>query len=390
MSTRARLTVLLTSVPIIAFILVGGYLGRAGAREDTYRHLRIFEDVVSLISNNYVEEVELETVIQGALRGLSDGLDADSAYLLEEDVERIETGRPLPDGRIGVELTRQFYVKIVAPEDQSPATRAGLLAGDLIRAIDNQPTRSMSALEATRLLRGEPGSAVMLSLLRGNTSEPYEIKLIRERLERASVSARPLSPGEAYIRVASFGEGVTQEIAAAIAQLTSQGATRLVIDVRNTAGGSHDEGIAAARLFVGSGTILRRAEQGRQDEDATPIETTTGTDAIDTPVILLTNAGTADAAELFTASLVSSERAETVGQRTAGRVSLQKLVRLPDGTGLWLSWARYLKASGDPLHRYGVEPTLAIDLRTVELGEPLPDDDVPLERAIERLRSTQL
>ena len=388
MTSRTRLVVLFATVPVIAFTLVGGFLGRVVAREDTYRHLRIFEDVVSLISNNYVEAVEFDGVMKGALRGLAEGLDADSAYLLEEDVERIDGGHPLPDGRIGVEVTRQFYVQIVAPRDGSPAARAGLLPGDFIRAIDDQPTRLMSAIEGARRLRGEPGSTVHLSLLRGNTAESFEIDLVRERPEGDRVSYRLLPTGEGYIRVASFAEGAAEDLERAVTALLTEGATGLVVDVRNAAGGSYEEGIAAARLFVASGTMVRRIEHGQGDDDALRIDATAGDEAIDSPVILLSNAGTADAAELFTAALVDSDRAETVGRRTAGRASVQKLVRLPDATGLWLSWARYLKGSGDPIHRYGVEPTVTVDVRPVELGEPLPDGDQVLEQALERLRMT--
>ena len=182
---RTRLVVLVVSVPLIAFTLVGGFLGREAAGENPYRHLRILEDVVSLISNNYVEDIDLGGVMDGALRGLTDGLDADSAYLSAEDVDRIESGRPLPAGGIGVEVRRRYYLQVVAPLDGSPAARAGILPGDFIRAIDGTPTRFMSNIEGQRLLRGEPGSTVTVSLIRGSTQEPYDIDLVREERRRS-------------------------------------------------------------------------------------------------------------------------------------------------------------------------------------------------------------
>ena len=391
MSTRTRLIVLAATVPVIVFTLVGGFLGRAVAREDTYRHLRIFEDVASLISNNYVEPVDLDDVMKGALRGLSDGLDADSSYLLEVDVERIQAGRSLPAGRIGVDVTQQFYVQIVAARDGSPAARAGLQPGDYIRAIDGQPTRQMSAIEGTRLLRGAPGSTLTLSLLRGNTQEPYDIDLVREELAHPNVTSRLIEGGtEGYLRISHFDAGVADEIETAIAALRAQGATTLLVDIRSAAGGSTDAGIEAARRFIPSGTVLRRAEHGQQRDDALPIDSSTGDDAIDEALVLLANFGTSDAAEVFAAALVGTGRAETVGQRTAGRASLQKLVPLPDGTGLWMSYARFLKASGDPIHRFGVEPAVAVDLPTVELGEPLPSGDPIFDEALAHLRATAL
>ena len=385
MSRQARLVVLFTIVPILAFTMVGGFLGRAVAREDTYRHLRIFEDVVSLIANNYVEEVDLDGVMEGALRGLAGGLDADSTFLSAEDVARIESDTPLSEGQLGVEVTRQYYTQIIAARDGSPAARAGLVPGDYIRTIDGQSTRLLSAIESNRLLRGAPGSTVQLSLLRGNTQEPYDIELTRERLSPLPVDGRLMDGTVGYVRVGAFTQGVADEIEAEVARLVAAGATSLLIDVRGAAGGAFEDGIEAARLFVESGTLLRRVEQGDQE---VLVEATAGADAISERVVLLTNPGTTHAAELFVASLASTDRADTVGQRTGGRTSLQKLIKLPDDTGLWLSWARYRDASGEPIHRFGVQPTVEVQVPFVELGEPAASDDPILESGLEHLRAS--
>ena len=385
MSRRARLVVLFTTVPIVTFTMVGGYLGRAVAREDTYRHLRIFEDVVSLISSNYVEDVELDGVMAGALRGLAGGLDTDSTFLSAEEVARIESGAPLPDGQLGVEVSRQYYSQIIAARDESPAARAGLVPGDYIRAINGESTRLLSALESGRLLRGEPGSTVRLSLLRGNTQEPYDIELTRERLSPLLVSGRVMDGTVGYVRVGAFSQGIADEIQAEVARLVAAGANSLLIDVRGTAGGAFEDGIAAARLFVESGTLLQRMEHGDQQ---VLVEATAGAGAIAERVVLLTNYGTAHAAELFVAGLAGAERADRVGQRTGGRVSVQKLVKLSDGSGLWLSSARYVSASGEPLHRLGIQPTVEVEIPFVELGEPAAPDDPILERGLEHLRAS--
>ena len=324
MRPRVRLGIIFVTGPVIAFTLVGGFLGQAVVPEDVYRHLRIFEDVVSHIAENYVDEVELEDVMQGALRGLSSGLDSDSAYLSAEDVLRIEAGQPLPEGGLGIEVSSQYYLQIVAVRDRSPAARAGLLPGDYVRAINDQTTRLVSAIEGQRLLRGEPGSSVRLSLLRGNTSEPYDISLVRERPQGTAVTTRLLSTDIGYIRVPGFENGMADQIETAVSGLGTRGATRLIVDVRSTAGGSYEEGIAASRLFVASGMLLRRAEHG--DQQIT-IEATAGSAAIDIPLVVLIDGGTAHAAELFAAGLHGPGRADMIGQRSAGRVSLQRLVK---------------------------------------------------------------
>ncbi len=385
---RTRIIVFFASIPIIAFTLVGGYYGRAaGEEEQTYRHLRVFEDVVSLISNNYVELVDLDDVLQGALRGLAEGLDSDSAYLSAPNVRWIQSGEPLPEGRIGLDVTRRYYLQVVAARDGSPAAEAGIAPGDFVRAIDGDPTRLLSVIEGKQRLHGDPGTTVTLSLIRGSTQEPYDIELVRERLAPAAVEGRLLQEAEGvgYLRIPAFDENVAAAIADTAAVLDTEGAGHLIVDVRNAAEGTYAAAVAAARLFVATGTLAIREENG---DTRTPLEATAGPDAIETPMTLLTNFGSSGPAEVFVAALVGNDRATTVGQRTAGRTSLQRLVPLPDGSGLWLSWARYLNGSGEAIHPFGIEPAVGVAVQLPELGEPLPEEDEILQRALEELRET--
>ena len=384
MSTKTRWIIALASVPVIAFTLIGGYLGRVSAGENTYRHLRIFEDVVSLISNNYVEEVDLDEVMQGALRGLAEGLDSDSAYLLEEDVDRLERGGTLPEGNVGLTVTRRYYTQVVATRDGSPAAAAGILPGDFVRAIDGEPTRFMSAIEADRRLHGQPGSTVTVSLIRGRTQEPYDITLERNTTANLEVTGRLLDTTNAIgiVRIPSFHDDVANQVSDVITALTAQGASRFVIDVRNAATGSYPNALDTARLFIDDGTLVILQEQGGTKTSVEASQTGT---RIDIPMTLLINYGSSGPAELFVAALSDRERAKAIGQRTAGRVGLQKLVRLPDGTGLWLSYARYLTASEEPIHLYGIQPSIPVPIEAPELGEPLSADDPILDRAVEEM-----
>src|SRR5215510_3003374 len=144
MTSRTRLFVLVISTPVIAFAIIGGYLGQAMAKDETYQHLRVFEDVVSLVLNNYVEEVDVKKAMRGAMNGLSDGLDADSSYLPPDVAKAFESNAPIGPADIGVELTRQYYLRVVSVRPGSPAAKAGLRTGDFVRAIDNRATRDMS------------------------------------------------------------------------------------------------------------------------------------------------------------------------------------------------------------------------------------------------------
>src|SRR5882757_9190821 len=150
MTSRTRAVVLSITAPVVAFAIVGGFLGKVMAREDTFQHLKPFDDVVSLISSNYVEDVSLDKVMQGAMRGLTDGLDPDSAYLAPDQVKELEGRATPPTGEVGLELTRQYYLRVIAARDNSPAAKAGLRTGDYIRAINEMPTRDLSVWEGMR------------------------------------------------------------------------------------------------------------------------------------------------------------------------------------------------------------------------------------------------
>jgi carboxyl-terminal processing protease len=268
----------------------------------------------------------------------------------------------------------------VAARDGSPAARAGLRTGDYVRAIDGRPTRDMSVFEGARRLQGPIGSTVTLTVIRGNAAEPHRVPLVRERAPAPIVSSRVAAPGVGYVRVAAFGPAVAADLRKQIAELERGGAGALIIDVRGTATGQAEAALNAARLFVGSGTLVQREVRDRAPENLTA----PGPAAITLPVTLLTTAGTSGVAELFVAALVDNKRAESVGERTLGRAAEQKLVKLPDGSGLWLTWARYLTPAGKAILGAGLEPTETVEEPDVEFGAAAPSTDPILEKALAR------
>jgi carboxyl-terminal processing protease len=382
MSSRTRVIVMTISAPVIAFAIVGGFLGKAMAREDTYQHLKIFDDVVSLIMSNYVEEANVDKVMRGAMHGLADGLDPDSAYLTADEVKQIENNTPVAPGDVGIDLTRQYYLRVIATRDDSPAAKAGIRTGDYIRAIGETPTREMSVWEGMRTLRGAPGSKVSVTVIRGNAADPHVIELVRAAVPTNDVSGRMAAPGVGYVRIAAIGSSTAGRLRSQIQDLTKAGAQKFMIDLRRTSGGVPDQGIDLARLFVSSGTLAMRESRGGPKET---IATSSGDGAITAPVVLLIDAGTSAAAELFASALAGNKRADLVGEHTIGRAATQKLVKLPDGAGLWLSTARYLTPAGNPLHEKGLEPTVAVDEPDVEFGQTPPPGDPVYDKALERL-----
>ncbi len=383
MTARTRLVVLFVTAPVIVFALVGGVLGKTWTREEVYQDLRVFEDVVSLISSNYVEDVELSKVMRGAMRGLAEGLDPDSAYLTPEELRRSEGADKLPAAGIGVELTRQYYLRVIAARDGSPAAKAGLRPGDFIRAVNGRPTREMSVHEGMALLRGAAGSKVSLLVIRGNAADPHPVELVREVQNGADVSSRMEQGNVGYVRIASFGPGVAAAVSAKVADLAKAGATALALDIRNTATGPLDAGLDTARLFVPSGTLALKETKGAGRQPVTADGTGS---TVKLPAVVLVNDGTSGAAELFAAALAGNQRADLVGERTQGRAAMQKLVRLPDGAAMLISNAWYLTPAGDPIHEKGLAPAVAVEVPEVEFGATPPPADPILEKALERLK----
>lgn len=381
MTDRTRLIVIALTLPVMAYTLVGGVLGRVVAQEGAYRHLRIFEEVVALVTGNYVEQVDADRIMQGALWGLGEGLDPESSYLTPDEVLLHDAGFDDAEAGVGLTLTRRYYVQVVAARDGSPAARAGLRPGDYLRQIDGNPTRAMSVVRARRLLRGAAGSTVSLEVIRGNAAEPVTLELVRGGGRSANVTSRLAAPGTGYLRIAEFDATTAGAVAAAHDSLTEQGAEHLVIDLRGTAVGSFESGVAAAELFTDADPlVLRESPDGRQ-----PVARGPRPPSIAAPLVLLTDFGTAGAAELFAAVLADAGRAETVGVRTAGRAAEQTLVPLPDGGGLLLSSTRYLTAGGESIHRQGVAAAVPVQAPEPELTAEAPDAPPTPEAADEDL-----
>ncbi len=386
MSFKTRVSVLLLSTPVLAFVLVGGLMGKEQPAAPTkYQQLSIFQEVVDLVLHNYVGEVQVDRVMDGAMRGLADGLDPDSAFLNPTQVKALEAGEPPVDGDVGIELTRRYYLYVIAARDGSPAQKAGLRTADTIRSIDGKPTRDMSVFEGTRALRGKAGSKVTLTIIRGNAADPHEVTLIRDRIAGPLVTSRLIGT-TGYLRIASFRNGSVEELRKQAADLSKNGAKALILDVRRTAEGPLENGIAAARVFVKKGTLAIKSTRSKT-ENREPVSTQAGDQTIDLPAAVLVTTGTSGPAELFVAALNDNKRAELIGERTLGRAGIQKLVKLPEGRGLWLTYARYLTPNGNPIQGRGLEPTVVVDDPDVEFGAAAPEKDPILDTALERIKT---
>ena len=396
MTSRTRLWVLVVSTPIIAFVLIGGYLGQAMTKDETLRNLRVFEDVMQLVVDNYVEDVDVRKAMRGAMRGLTDGLDIDSSFLPPDLVKVYENKEAPAAADIGVELARGYYLRVVSARDGSAAAKAGIRTGDYIRAIDGRSTRDISPFEGARMLRGAVGSKVTLLVIRGNAAEPHELAVARERTSGAELTSRMANASTGYVRILDFTPNSPARIRQAIDALAKTGATRYVIDLRGAARGDLDDGVAAARVFVRNGTLAVRVTRdplARADaKDKTRKETieAQATDgAVAAPVVLIVDSGTSGPGELFAAALEGNKRAELVGDRTIGRTARQQLVKLPDGSGLLLTTVRSPSPSSAAIHEKGLIPAVPVPEPDVEFGAEAPKTDPALDKALERIAAKQ-
>lgn len=380
---RAKYVILGLSIPFVLYAILGGFLGRALARDSAYRYLSVFQDVVTHVMNFYVEPPEMDTVMDGAIRGMMDALDPDSCYLTPEEFEAFNSPDQHPQAGIGVEVTKRYYVQVVAVLPGSPADTAGLEPGDMIKSIDGQNTREVNVIVGESMLKGPAGSEVELEVVRARQPDPIDITVKRRDVVASPVEFELLSPGTGYLHIASFRAGTATDVKRGLEILKGQGAERMVLDLRNSFGRVADDGAHVAELFIAGGVAARLQSRNGETTDLTLANDRV---AFEGPIVVLINRASSGAAEIVASALRSSRRAELVGVQTQGRAAVQKAIALGDGAGLVLSVGQYWTPDGKALLGEGLEPTVEVS-RTVDT----PDDEDPaLDRAIEILNEQLL
>lgn len=370
--------VLAISIPFVLYAILGGFLGRALARDSAYRYLSVFQDVVTLVMNNYLTEPEMDKVMDGAIRGMLEALDPDSAYLTAEEYAEFKDPGAHKKADIGVELTKRYYLQVVSVLPGSPADKVGVEPGDLIKSIDGENTREINVVVGESMLRGPAGSKVTLEVIRSRQPDPQPIEVERLEVLGSPVTFKQLPDGTGYIQVTSFRPGTDTDVKRAIEMLKGQGSHELVLDLRNSFGRIAEEGGKVAELFISGGVAARL--QSRKGE-TTDVTLATDRVAFDGPVVVLVNRGSGGAAEIVASAFRSSKRGELVGVPTSGRSAVQKALSLGDGTAIVISVAQYWTPDGKPLLGEGLEPTVEVE-RTLDAAA---DSDPILDKGIEVL-----
>jgi carboxyl-terminal processing protease len=382
MSPRGRLFVALVSTTLVGYVAVGSLLGRVMG-DSTYGQLTVFNEVVRLVLEAYVEPVNLDRAMAGARLGLTDALDGDSAYLDAEEFRAYQQSGRETDGDLGLVLTRRFsFLMVVSARPGSPGEKAGVRPGDVLKTIDGKHTRPLPPSTGQRLLRGAPGSVVKLTLLRAG-SDPIDVTAVRERLSPSPPRGRMLEDGSGYLKVPEMSTRVADEVRSELEVLKRSGARRLVLDLRGSGYGVPAEGIKVAELFLHGGTAAKLASAGAEEEQVLTADP--GRRAWELPMAVLVDTGTAGAAEIVAAALLESGRSQVVGEHTFGRAGIQKPVPLPEG-GLVLTVARYLSPKGKAIHGEGIEPSVRVEDGEPAEGEEAEPGDPILEKALEILQ----
>jgi len=376
--TTDRKVMLVLTTALVLFSVSGAMMGRVVAVEGTYSYLKLFNEALYLIVHNYVQPVQLDSLMEGAYRGMLESLDPANEYLTPVQYEKAFKGDGGGPAGAGLTLSkRRGYLVVVSVQSGSPASEAGMQTGDVVVMIDGRSTRHMGVWEATRALRGKPSTKVTLNISPVAAAGRKTIELTRKTLAAPAPSGVFEAPDAGVVRLAALQEGDAKRLDQAIAGLKKRGAARLLLDLRGCSSDSLAEGIGAASLFIDSGTIV--TVNDRYDGDKA-YKADGRRRAWSGPLVVLVDEGTSGACEVLAAALRDDRSAPIVGKKTWGEGAVRALLPLQQGDGVILATGKLLSPSGKEWHGQGIQPDLAIDGRLTD------SEDTQLKKAIEYLR----
>lgn len=348
--------------------------------------LRTFSEIFGRIKSSYVESVEDTELIEGAIRGMLSSLDPHSSYLDMDDFKELQEGTSGEFGGLGIEVTMEDgFVKVVAPIDDTPAAEAGIQPGDLIIRLDDQPVKGLSLNEAVDIMRGEPGSKLLLTIVRDGEDKPVKVELERDIIKVESVRHEMLEPGFGYVRIATFQSPTAESLRNSIDALKEENEGQLsglVLDLRNNPGGVLDAAVDVSDAFLDSGLVVYT--EGRVDDADAEFKAKPG-DLLDgAPIIVLVNSGSASASEIVAGALQDHERAIVIGTQTFGKGSVQTVMPLTNDTAVKMTTARYYTPNGRSIQAEGIVPDIIMEPITVTQSEAAKDFQPVRERDLSR------
>jgi carboxyl-terminal processing protease len=398
LKTRGILVLAIGTMLGVSLSVGGALLGGRHAppeRDLSWEQARLFAEVMERVKRDYVEPVDDAVLLESAVRGMVADLDAHSQYLDEAEYQDIRISTTGNYSGVGIEVsTLDGAIRVVAPIDNTPAERAGILSGDTIVSIDGVEVDPDRLHETIELMRGKPGSKVAITVARDDAPEPLEFTIRRENIHVASVRHEILEPSYGYVRVSQFNETTPDELSSAIDEMMEEIRKRdgsmmsgLVIDLRNNPGGILDAAVDVSDLFLDSGVIV--IADGRTPEARFTRRARRGDILDGASIVVLVNRGSASASEIVAGALQDHHRALIVGTETFGKGLVQTVMPLSKGRAIKLTTSRYYTPSGDSIHKKGISPDVFVDgpggLPSTAFVDR--EDDVQLIEALDRLRS---
>jgi len=362
---------LLVTVALLIFCCLLNPLNTFAKDQGTYQNLETFANVLSLLEKNYVDGIDPEEVIQGAIKGMLSSLDPHSSYLKPENFKDLQIETSGSFSGIGIEITmKDNLLVVVAPIEGTPAFIKGVKAGDIIIKIDSVSTKDMTLMDAVSLLRGKKGSEVTISIQRKGWDEVQNFTITRDVIPLHSVKSKLLEPGYGYIRITNFQSKTSHDAKEALTKLSAdKELSGLILDLRNNPGGLLEQSVKISDLFLDDGMIVYT--KGRIESQNTEYYAHAGGLKLKAPLIILVNGGSASASEIVAGALQDHQRALILGVQTFGKGSVQTVFPMSNGTGLRLTTARYYTPNGRSIQAKGITPDLVVPLQ-----QP-PEDQSP-------------
>ena len=325
--------------------------------------LRAFAEIFGRIKRDYVEPVEDRVLLEHAIRGMLSGLDPHSAYLGEDEFKELKVGTTGEFGGLGIEVGMENgFVKVISPIDDTPAQRAGVEAGDLIIRLDDKPVKGMSLNDAVKIMRGKPGSKIVIMVVREGRDAPFQIEIIRDIIKTTSVKGRILEDKFGYIRISHFQAHTSEDMLKNIQRLKEESGDALkglILDLRNNPGGVLNGAVAVSDAFLEEGLIVYtegRINDSQLKFNAAPDDILEGA-----PIVVLVNGGSASASEIVAGALQDRKRAIIMGTETFGKGSVQTVIPISQKRAVKLTTARYYTPSGRSIQAEGIMPDIVLN-----------------------------
>ena len=341
--------------------------------------LHTFSQIFGKVKDDYVKEISDKELLEHAIRGMLTGLDPHSTYLDRDEFTELQVGTTGQFGGLGIEVTMEDgFVKVVTPIDDTPAQRAGVQAGDLVIRLGDQPVKGLNLSEAVKIMRGEPGTSITLTIVREGENKPFEIPIVRDIIRVQSIKSRTLESGFGYLRITNFQSKTAEHMLRAIDELRKENGGELkgmVLDLRNNPGGVLSSAVSISDAFLEKGTIVYtegRANDAVMRFNATPRDVLNGT-----PIVVLINGGSASAAEIVAGALQDQNRAVVMGSKSFGKGSVQTVIPMNNDTAIKLTTALYFTPNGRSIQAEGIVPD--IELEPLDLAESENDRLAPVK-----------